>query len=104
MGSVWKSLAALTLTGALIVACASPAVEDAVVEPPPVVQPTPIPPPAPPVAAPAPSSVHAEYARRPAPPRPAAGQLDPHGRVANQPGASADEHLEIPAFLRRQGN
>jgi len=57
-----------------------------------------------PVAAPAPSAVHAEYARRPAPPRPAIGQLDTHGRVANQAGASADEHLEIPAFLRRQAN
>ncbi|MDZ4776191.1 MAG: VWA domain-containing protein [Alphaproteobacteria bacterium] len=63
MGSVWKSLAALTLTGVLIVACASPAVEDQV-EAPPVVQPTPIPPPAPPVVAPAPSMAMESYATR----------------------------------------
>ncbi|HRJ70269.1 MAG TPA: cell division protein FtsZ, partial [Beijerinckiaceae bacterium] len=53
---------------------------------------------------PAPSATHAEYGRRPVAPqgyRPAAGQLDSHGRVANQAGASADEQLEIPAFLRR---
>ncbi len=54
----------------------------------------------------APTAAHAEYARRPAPQpyRAASGQLDPHGRVANQSGPSADEQLEIPAFLRRQTN
>ncbi|MCA0422884.1 MAG: cell division protein FtsZ [Proteobacteria bacterium] len=58
------------------------------------------------VATPAPSATHAEYARRPAAPvqRAAAGHLDPMGRVANQAGNSADEQLEIPAFLRRQAN
>ena len=69
----------------------------------PVPQPRPVPVP---VAPPAPSPVHAEYARRPAPQpvRAATGQLDPHGRVANQATSSADEQLEIPAFLRRQSN
>ena len=52
-----------------------------------------------------PSPMHAEYARRPAPqPARAAGNLDPHGRVANQPAPSADEQLEIPSFLRRKQN
>jgi cell division protein FtsZ len=37
--------------------------------------------------------------------RPAQGQLDPHGRPTPQPRPAADEdHLEIPAFLRRQAN
>jgi cell division protein FtsZ len=55
-----------------------------------------------PIAA-APSAAHAEYMRRPAAPvsRPAQGQLDPMGRAAPA-RASEDEHLEIPAFLRRQ--
>ncbi|SIQ26921.1 MULTISPECIES: cell division protein FtsZ [unclassified Bosea (in: a-proteobacteria)] len=54
----------------------------------------------------APSAAHAEYMRRPAPqpaPRPAQGQLDPHGRMAPVRN-SEDDHLEIPAFLRRQAN
>jgi cell division protein FtsZ len=47
------------------------------------------------------SSVHAEYAKRPAAPqgyRPAQGQLAP------APRQSEDDQLEIPAFLRRQAN
>ncbi len=32
--------------------------------------------------------------------RPAQGQLDPHGRV--RPAQAEEDHLEIPAFLRRQ--
>jgi cell division protein FtsZ len=51
----------------------------------------------------APSAAHAEYMRRPAQPasRPAQGQLDTLGRA--QPNRSnEDDHLEIPAFLRRQ--
>ncbi|WP_449257157.1 cell division protein FtsZ [Bosea sp. (in: a-proteobacteria)] len=54
----------------------------------------------------APSAAHAEYMRRPAPQpaaRPAQGQLDPHGRAAPT-RSSEDDHLEIPAFLRRQAN
>ncbi|MGY6247740.1 cell division protein FtsZ [Bosea thiooxidans] len=54
----------------------------------------------------APSAAHAEYMRRPAPQpasRPAQGQLDPHGRAAPARN-SEDDHLEIPAFLRRQAN
>ena len=47
-----------------------------------------------------PQSAHAEYARRPAAP---AG-LDPHGRRAPQQRVAEDDHLEIPAFLRRQSN
>jgi cell division protein FtsZ len=53
----------------------------------------------------APSAAHAEYMRRPAQPaaRPAQGQLDQMGRSA--PNRSSEEdHLEIPAFLRRQSN
>jgi cell division protein FtsZ len=56
---------------------------------------------------PAPSPVHAEYAKRaPAAPRPAVhqAQLDLHGRAAPQQRPSEDDHLEIPAFLRRQAN
>ena len=32
------------------------------------------------------------------------GNLDPQGRVAPQPRMMDDDHLEIPAFLRRQAN
>ncbi len=47
-----------------------------------------------------PSPVHAEYAKRPAPQRQAA-PLDTHGRS----GVRVEEdHLEIPAFLRRQAH
>jgi cell division protein FtsZ len=66
--------------------------------------------PAPRVAAqparPAPSPVHAEYARRPAAPAPAPrqAQLDPHGRATPVVRSSEDDHLEIPAFLRRQSS
>jgi cell division protein FtsZ len=53
----------------------------------------------------APSAAHAEYMRRPAQPvaRPAQGQLDQLGRAAPN-RASEEDHLEIPAFLRRQAN
>ena len=53
----------------------------------------------------APSAAHAEYMRRPAqaPVRPAQGQLDQHGRAAPT-RASEEDHLDIPAFLRRQAN
>ncbi len=73
--------------------------EDAVEQPAPPVRQAP----AVPVAAAAPSAAHAEYMRRPAQPvsRPAQGQLDTLGRA--QPNRSSEEdHLEIPAFLRRQ--
>lgn len=52
-----------------------------------------------------PSAAHAEYMRRPAPPaaRPAQGQLDQLGRVSPNRN-SEEDHLEIPAFLRRQSN
>ncbi|SDF91586.1 cell division protein FtsZ [Bosea robiniae] len=57
--------------------------------------------------APAPSAAHAEYMRRPVQQqpasRPAQGQLDPHGRAAPT-RSSEEDHLEIPAFLRRQAN
>jgi cell division protein FtsZ len=59
-------------------------------------------------ARPAPSPVHAEYARRPAAPAPAPAprqaQLDPHGRATPTVRSSEDDHLEIPAFLRRQSS
>jgi cell division protein FtsZ len=61
-----------------------------------------------PPARPAPSPVHAEYARRPPPPAPAPAprqaQLDPHGRATPVVRSSEDDHLEIPAFLRRQSS
>ena len=53
------------------------------------------------------AAVHAEYGRpqpRPAAPRPAQGNLDPHGRVAARSAPMEDDQLEIPAFLRRQSN
>jgi cell division protein FtsZ len=45
-----------------------------------------------------------EYARRPAPTRPAPQGLDPHGRPAPVHHPIDDDQLEIPAFLRRQSN
>ena len=51
---------------------------------------------------PAPSAMAepvSEYARRPAP-----QGLDSHGRPAPVPAAQGDDHLDIPAFLRRQSN
>ena len=57
---------------------------------------------------PAPSPVHAEYARRPpapAPvPAPRRASADPHGRATPAVRSSEDDHLEIPAFLRRQSS
>jgi cell division protein FtsZ len=61
-------------------------------------------------ARPAPAPVHHEYARRPAAPAPAPApaprqvQLDPHGRATPVVRSSEDDHLEIPAFLRRQSS
>jgi cell division protein FtsZ len=76
--------------------------------------------PQPPMAAPAPqapapqthrgqpNAIHAEYAKRPPAPAPRAPQpqlpLDQHGRVAPQPRSAEEDHLEIPAFLRRQSS
>ena len=45
----------------------------------------------------------ADYAKRPTPSRAAPHGLDHHGRQAPVPAAE-DDHLEIPAFLRRQAN
>ncbi|GLI93987.1 cell division protein FtsZ [Methylocystis echinoides] len=46
-----------------------------------------------------------EYAKRPAAaPQAPHAQLDPHGRRSPQPRAVEEDHLEIPAFLRRQSN
>jgi len=54
-----------------------------------------------------PSPAHAEYAKRPpvggAPPA-SQPSLDQHGRRAVQVRGVEEDHLEIPAFLRRQGN
>jgi cell division protein FtsZ len=53
------------------------------------------------------SPAHAEYTKRPPAPhgqRPAQGALDSHGRPAAPARGLDDEHLEIPAFLRRQTN
>ncbi len=61
--------------------------------------------------APQPSPIHAEYGKRPAAPAPhpqghapAHASLDPHGRRALAPRPVEEDHLEIPAFLRRQSN
>jgi cell division protein FtsZ len=53
-------------------------------------------------AAPPAISEFTRPAPRPATPRPAQGQLDPHGRVAPRPQTTEDDQLEIPAFLRRR--
>jgi len=45
-----------------------------------------------------------EYAKRHPAPRPAPQGIDPHGRPVPAPTAIDEEHLEIPAFLRRQAN
>ncbi|MCC3246540.1 cell division protein FtsZ [Methylocystis sp. WRRC1] len=77
--------------------------------PAPQAQPAPMPPRAP--AAPQPTQTHAEYGKRPAAPAPqpqghapAHAALDPHGRRAPAPRPVEEDHLEIPAFLRRQSN
>ncbi len=61
-----------------------------------------------PPRAPQPSPAHAEYGKRPAAPAPqqAPGHaaLDTHGRRAPAPRPVEEDHLEIPAFLRRQSN
>jgi cell division protein FtsZ len=59
-----------------------------------------------PAPRPAPAAPPAEYARRQAPApayAPAKGNLDRQGR-ASAPRPSEDDHLEIPAFLRRQSS
>ena len=45
-----------------------------------------------------------EYAKRSPAPRPAPQGLDPHGRPAAVHNPIDEDHLEIPAFLRRQAN
>ncbi len=45
-----------------------------------------------------------EYAKRSPAPRPAPQGLDPHGRPAPVHNPIDEDHLEIPAFLRRQAN
>jgi cell division protein FtsZ len=45
-----------------------------------------------------------EYAKRSSAPRPAPQGLDPHGRPAPVHNPIDEDHLEIPAFLRRQAN
>ncbi|MBB3904336.1 cell division protein FtsZ [Methylobacterium brachythecii] len=57
--------------------------------------------PAAPVAPPAPARAPAVQAPQY---RPAQGNLDAQGRVAPQSRLMDDDHLEIPAFLRRQAN
>ena len=75
--------------------------------PPPQSQPVAGPTPVPVLARPQPAHAPSEYGRhppRPHPVRSAAGSLDPHGRAAARPPITEDDHLEIPAFLRRQPN
>ena len=52
---------------------------------------------------------HADFGRaqprpQPQPQRASAGALDQHGRPAHRPPVTEDDHLDIPAFLRRQQN
>ncbi|MEK4035281.1 cell division protein FtsZ [Methylocystis sp. IM3] len=62
-------------------------------------------PPAPPRAPAQQPSTVSEYGKRPAgAPQPAHAALDPHGRRPAQPRPAEDDHLEIPAFLRRQSS
>jgi cell division protein FtsZ len=67
----------------------------------------PVPPPPPPprastgAAMAQPSPAHAEFAKRPQAPV-AQGGLDTHGRRLPQQRHAEEDHLEIPAFLRRQ--
>ena len=49
----------------------------------------------------APAPAHGEYAKRPPAPSPQGG-LDQHGRRIAPPRSVEEDHLEIPAFLRRQ--
>ncbi len=64
----------------------------------------------PPVAPQHPQSApvtHADFGRpqpRPQPQRTPAGALDPHGRPSHRPPVTEDDHLDIPAFLRRHPN
>ena len=64
------------------------------------------PPLAPPMAprVPAPSQVHAEYAKRPAAPSQRPVQPEPQTRMTPQVRNTEEDQLEIPAFLRRQSN
>jgi cell division protein FtsZ len=60
-----------------------------------------------PARQPAPAAAPADYARRQAPApayAPAKGNLDRQGRPAPAPRPTEDDHLEIPAFLRRQSS
>jgi cell division protein FtsZ len=45
-----------------------------------------------------------EYAKRPAQAPQGHAQLDPHGRRPAPSRPVEEDHLEIPAFLRRQSN
>jgi cell division protein FtsZ len=68
--------------------------------------PTAPPPAAPPRTHSAPVT-HAEFGRpqsRPQPLRPSAAALEPQGRPAQRPPVTEDDHLDIPAFLRRHPN
>ena len=50
---------------------------------------------------------HADFGRpqtRPQPQRAPAGSLDPHSRPSHRPPVTEDDHLDIPAFLRRHPN
>ena len=53
---------------------------------------------------PAPSQVHAEYAKRPAAPSQRPVQPESQTRMAPQVRNTEEDQLEIPAFLRRQSN
>jgi len=55
------------------------------------------------VAAPAQADLSRPQSRQ-APPRQPAGALDAHGRTVARPAVSEDDHLDIPAFLRRHQN
>ncbi len=75
-------------------------------EPAPKAAANPVLPPAPPRPQSTPVT-HADFGRpqpRPQPQRASAGSLDPHSRPSHRPPVTEDDHLDIPAFLRRHPN
>ena len=105
--SLLERLAAFSLRGSEDTAQAAPVSAPAPAAPAPAPRPrAPMPPQPAPAQRPQPGAVHAEYARRPQAPAPAVRQqqLDFHGRAAPAAQRAEDDHLEIPAFLRRQSS
>ncbi len=105
-----EKLAAFGITRQEEPAAQAPVAAPAAFAPPPTAAPAPAASPLRPIPAPLrpnAATVHADYGRpqqRIGAPRPVQGQLDAQGRQPVRPPAMEDDHLEIPAFLRRQAN